>query len=314
LNSKIPKIIWQTYGTRRLTLEAKIASQSWKDLNPDWDYRFCDDAAIGEFMEREFGGELAQVFHMFPLGVMKADVWRYAVLYKYGGVYSDIDTTCLRPVSRWQLEWETLLISLENQVHFGQWTIAAAPGHAAMKAVLKLILQRARAGIDTSYEHFVHKHTGPGVWTDAICEVLGLPNKCAAEIYDWHRLAGQQHGIQILPPFGFQGWLVRHDFGSANYGNGYKSWSKERELLRHPGSSTKMELAVKSKNGRQRDDRPSSAVDAERSLDKVKIRRTRNSEKKGRKEKNAAAVGRREAAAWKRWFETRTIGKARLSA
>ena len=31
---------------------------------------------------------------MLPIAVMKADLWRYCVIYKYGGIYADADTVC----------------------------------------------------------------------------------------------------------------------------------------------------------------------------------------------------------------------------
>ena len=36
---------------------------------------------------------------------------------------------------------------------------------ACLDAVIDLLVHRARGGVDTGDEHFVHFHTGPGVWT-----------------------------------------------------------------------------------------------------------------------------------------------------
>ena len=33
--------------------------------------------------------------------VQKADIFRYIVLMVHGGVYADIDVTCVRPVDQW---------------------------------------------------------------------------------------------------------------------------------------------------------------------------------------------------------------------
>lgn len=35
------------------------------------------------------------MINKYPIGVMKTDVWRYAILYKYGGLFLDLD---IRPV------------------------------------------------------------------------------------------------------------------------------------------------------------------------------------------------------------------------
>jgi len=231
--SSIPKIIWQTYRTHDLPREARRAQRSWKKQNPDWDYRLCDDAEIESFMDREYGGELARRFHSLPLGVMKADVWRYAVLYKYGGVYTDVDTTCLIPLASWQMSWETLRVALENFEHFCQWTIVAAPGHPVLRAVLQLIVERKRSITNTSHPHFVHECTGPGVWTRAIRSVLRVPPSVdAAGIYQFYRARAEKKGLLLLPPLSLAGWFVHHAFASTEYSpHRYLSWRRESKRL-----------------------------------------------------------------------------------
>jgi hypothetical protein len=122
---------------------------------------------------------------------MRADFWRYAILYAEGGVYADVDTRCLRGMAHWfedlsnlpgsipeamvgrwpsmrpaynELGWEgcKAVIGLENGVHFCQWTIATVPAHPVLRRVLEMIVERARLGIHLDHEHFVHEHTGPG--------------------------------------------------------------------------------------------------------------------------------------------------------
>jgi mannosyltransferase OCH1-like enzyme len=234
----IPKIIWQTYRTRSLPTTAAAASESWRRLNPDWKYSFWDDDEIAAFMDQEFPGDLSELFHALPIGVMRADVWRYAVLQRRGGVYADIDTLCSVPIASWGTSGARLMVSLENKIHFCQWTIAAESGHPVFDLVLRLIVERARPGIDLSSEHFVHEHTGPGIWTRAMRQILNLENLPVAEIYQKHRNAAALAGIRILPMGTFERGLVRHAFGSIAFrGEGYASWTEERDSLnlRHKG-------------------------------------------------------------------------------
>ena len=42
-------------------------------------------------MNASFDNATVAAYRSFPLGVMRADMWRYAVLYDRGGLYADID-------------------------------------------------------------------------------------------------------------------------------------------------------------------------------------------------------------------------------
>lgn len=98
-----------------------------------------------ELVAQTLDAESLRVYRSFPLAVMKADFWRYAVLYARGGLYADVDVNALRPVAQWlppidggasglplaakyqQLTWERcrVVIGLENDVHFCQWVSGA---------------------------------------------------------------------------------------------------------------------------------------------------------------------------------------------
>ena len=51
---KIPKIIWQTMKTNKVPIFMKRYSDSWIELNPEYEYKFYDDADIIEFIEIHF--------------------------------------------------------------------------------------------------------------------------------------------------------------------------------------------------------------------------------------------------------------------
>ena len=103
--------------------------------------RLHGDDRADDFIERNFDEEVLRTFRGFPLGVMRADFWRYAVLYMHGGIYADVDTNCTMPVEQWlppkdnaakglpleaaynKTTWKdcSILIGMENGEHFCQW-------------------------------------------------------------------------------------------------------------------------------------------------------------------------------------------------
>jgi len=58
------------------------------------------DDEIAEFVQREYP-MFYPVFAAITVPVMKVDLFRYMVIYEYGGVYADMDTECLVPVQNW---------------------------------------------------------------------------------------------------------------------------------------------------------------------------------------------------------------------
>lgn len=93
----IPKILVQTWRDARLPAASHPFCEGWKRLNPDFEYRFYDDTACLALV-KETAPHLVDAYRQFPYPVMRADFFRYAAIYRHGGVYADIDMECTRPV------------------------------------------------------------------------------------------------------------------------------------------------------------------------------------------------------------------------
>jgi hypothetical protein len=236
----IPLNIWQTYRTHHLPIEAQECQKSWL-AQAKYAYKLLDDAEIDAFMSQHFDARTVRVFRKFPLGVMRADMWRYCVLFVHGGIYADVDAKALRPIAEWGLRTDDqMVIALENDLHFCQWTIASAPRHPILKKVIELIVAEMEKGIDYTNEHFVHQHTGPGIWTRAIHLTLGFPIQQKARFT--HKLAQdpahqerfRKAGVRIEDRPFFFSVNVRNYFGSTQFKSGYHSWIAERDQLLQP--------------------------------------------------------------------------------
>ncbi|MEQ1839488.1 MAG: glycosyltransferase, partial [Verrucomicrobiales bacterium] len=89
----IPRIIHQTWKTADIPERFRDYSQSWRDRNPDWTYRFWSDRDLLEFVADHYP-EFLELFCSYPRGVQRADAGRYLLLHHFGGIYGDIDTEC----------------------------------------------------------------------------------------------------------------------------------------------------------------------------------------------------------------------------
>ena len=75
-----------------------------KHINEQWDrffdgkrFVFDDDDCI-KFLNENYGEVYVNKFNYFKNGAHKADLFRYAWLYKHGGIYCDIKTILIKPL------------------------------------------------------------------------------------------------------------------------------------------------------------------------------------------------------------------------
>jgi len=236
--SYVTPYIWQTYKTKKLPQQAEAARETWISKNPGWKCEIYDDTDIERYIKSYWSAKMYKFFKALPIGVMKADLWRYLILKTHGGVYSDIDSECLKPISEWEEQQkfntkDILLIGLENDEHLCQWTIYSTKEHPVMKYVCDYILNNyEKNGINTKDKNFVHKTTGPAIWTAAITEYLeykGLAKGSAksGEIFkDYKKNPGKFHeyGIYLLSKDYYEKIYSKNLYGSQNFGDGYVKW------------------------------------------------------------------------------------------
>ena len=172
----IPRVIFQTHKSQqhvRDTPQLRAAQQSWQRWS-GFSYEFFDDAAQDAFMAEHFPA-LYPLYAALPLPVMKADIWRYAVLYVRGGIYADVDTICRLSPDIW-VNSSTLLSVIPEPGHnfMCQWVMAAPARSPLLGAVLGAIEGKLRAMGPVRPHHFrenphiIHALTGPAVFTEAL--------------------------------------------------------------------------------------------------------------------------------------------------
>lgn len=163
----IPKVIYQTFRTTSLPQLTQWHIRRMRKRNPEYDYQFYDDARIDRFLVDEFDQRVQAAYRRIGIGALKADFFRYAVLYKKGGVYLDVDSRFLARLDDFILPEDCALISLEggNRKYFIQFALFYEPGHPFLKNTLELIIRNIE---ENKYPHDGHKMTGPTAYTAAI--------------------------------------------------------------------------------------------------------------------------------------------------
>jgi len=87
---QIPANIFQTWQTKQIPPLMFRAIQKIRRYNPRFRYYLFDDIECREFIKNNFDNEVLNAYDRLIPGAYKADLWRYCILYKKGGIYLDV--------------------------------------------------------------------------------------------------------------------------------------------------------------------------------------------------------------------------------
>ena len=158
-------------------------------MNPTFRYELVTDGAAGQHITQEFRNVpgVAETFTRISHGILRADFLRYLLIYANGGIYTDIDTECSRPITTWVAEdylaHANLVLGVEYDslgdprhdrfagadLSLCQWTFMAIPRHPVLWHVIDTVRHtlngRFPAGSDIAAEaeDDVGELTGPAV-------------------------------------------------------------------------------------------------------------------------------------------------------
>jgi len=102
---KVPLIIHQSHISYKLPKTLADMAQGWIDLNPEFEHRYYDDAAIADYVRKRGAPEFVRAFdHLaktFPRsgGAFRADMFRVLALAEEGGVWIDADYKPRKPIA-----------------------------------------------------------------------------------------------------------------------------------------------------------------------------------------------------------------------
>jgi mannosyltransferase OCH1-like enzyme len=161
----IPKRIYQTWKTKDLPRGIGIAIKQMMSLNPGYTHYLYDDKEIDEFMHDHYSGKVYNAFRQLAIGAARADLWRYCILYKYGGIYLDIDAGITKSLDGLIRPDDDAVITREQvEGLFNQWILIFSKGHRLLKAVIDECVENIESRSSNNILHL----TGSTVFTRVI--------------------------------------------------------------------------------------------------------------------------------------------------
>jgi mannosyltransferase OCH1-like enzyme len=139
LNQNIPKVIYLTYKTKDIP---PSVIDKFKKVYPNYEIKIYDNNDCIEFLNKEFGQEYVDIFNFIKDGPIKADFWRVCILYKYGGIYSDIDIVPNINIEE-ILESDTTFLTCISHDYFtlNPHFIVCIPNHIVLKLCIDKYLE-----------------------------------------------------------------------------------------------------------------------------------------------------------------------------
>ena len=212
-----PKKIWQTSKTALAELDEndRTSIQSWMKFNQNHRYEILTNYSAESYVKDRFSHrpDIESTFVDLQDPILRADFIRYLVLLGDGGVYSDIDTTSLKPIEDWvplaYVDNANLVVGIEYDkldgerwgdwtldLQFCTWAILAKPGHILMEmtvdrviARLKALAQQQETTISDIHASFMEvlDTTGPALFTEAVIEGLAYTT---GTNFTWQNITG----------------------------------------------------------------------------------------------------------------------------
>lgn len=89
-DSVIPKQVFLTWETKDLPSKMAASVEKLKSDNPELVYYLYDNQDRRKFIVNNFDKDVVNAYDALIPGAYRADLWRYCILYKLGGIYLDI--------------------------------------------------------------------------------------------------------------------------------------------------------------------------------------------------------------------------------
>jgi len=159
---RIPKIIHQIWIGKEVPKEFLEFQKSWKEHHPDWEYHLWTQHNIPfkEFRNYDLikeSGNLGEV----------SDLVRLELLYKFGGLYVDMDTECFRAhdILHHAYDFYMCLQPLDSDIiQLANSPIGSKPGHPILEKMIKEVRRRS---FMPEYKNNIPFKTGPVALTRA---------------------------------------------------------------------------------------------------------------------------------------------------
>ena len=149
---KIPNVIHFTFCNKNLPIEILRVIEHNKKICSNCNFIFYDDSDCEKLIKNNFHDKIYNAYMKInpTYGAMRADFFRYCVLYLYGGIYIDIKSKITYPIFKIINKNDICILDIprtnlepwrENLPTYEQWLLIFAPRHPYLLSVINLLIK-----------------------------------------------------------------------------------------------------------------------------------------------------------------------------
>nr|QOI90366.1 hypothetical protein HWQ62_00229 [Pyramimonas orientalis virus] len=169
----IPRVIYQTYKTNSINKTLYKGVESWIKLNPTYRYEFYDNERIEKFLLNEYDQKHVDRFKSIKVGASKSDYFRLLIIYKFGGVYADLDNKLEKPLDQIIKPNDTEILHRQATNLFDTHMLMMSPNNPLLYDCIQVI----NKNIDTRMKGTAIDVTGPKILRSIIKKQKYIPKR-----------------------------------------------------------------------------------------------------------------------------------------
>lgn len=144
----VPRVLHRIWIGSSIPEQYEGYWRKWARLHPRWDRR--------TWRSRPYWLENHAEFDAAVSPAQKADILRYEILFRYGGVYVDCDVEPLKPLD--DLLGCGAFVGYEDKTNVCNAVMGARPGHP----LLRMLIERLPGSMKANAVAAINSQTGPG--------------------------------------------------------------------------------------------------------------------------------------------------------
>jgi len=225
----VPNFVHRIWECREIPDRYASALNTWVGKTKNMSVFLWTRNTSRQFVLKLEGTEKLMLYDRLLPGAYKADFFRYLLMYKFGGIYSDIDTILHKDLSANDVahlrdDAVTVARDLTPSRLLNGGILVAPPGHALFRCALGEVIDHSRRRENILEDLDV---TGPGVLGECARHILGQDE------LDFHKdvLDVEETGLRILHSF----WLNDSNEHVIQIGN--TTEPKDRLISLMPGGA-----------------------------------------------------------------------------